>query len=123
MGPQTFGQQHAVELSCSLVAATRRLLEGMQMHGDNWPHVAEHVGTHNVLDCITHFLQLPIEDDFLDELEHRAASPSGSASIRRQQQREQGGPSGAEEEDGAIGRVPFDGGDAAPGNPVMSLVS
>eukprot|EP00798_Chlamydomonas_sp_ICE-L_P003678 gene3678-13753_t len=39
------------------------------MFGDNWAEVAEHVGTKSSVQCILHFLQLPIEDQFIEELE------------------------------------------------------
>jgi hypothetical protein len=98
-----------------------RLLEGLDMHGDKWPAVAEHVGTHSVLECITHFLQLPIEDDFLDELERRD-SQRGAAPAN-----EGGSAAGAEAgwrriED-RIGRVPLAGNGSGHANPVMSMVS
>jgi hypothetical protein len=90
------------------------------MHGDTWPKVADHVGTHTVLECITHFLQLPIEDDFLDELEKRAAQPPGSGGV--------GGEGGGaaqqgEAADSRIGRVPLAGSEGVAANPVLSLVS
>lgn len=86
----------------------------MTLHGDNWPLVADHVGTHHVLECITHFLQLPAEDDFLDELEHRALMAPDARSGNSLND----GAASA----GSFGYVPFAGNDAAPGNPVLSLV-
>lgn len=92
----------------------------MAIHGDTWPLVAEHVGSHYVLECITHFLQLPIEDDFLDELEHRALHAAGPRSAQA------AGPDAAANGSGGdtqgFGYVPLAGTDAAPGNPVMSMV-
>jgi hypothetical protein len=96
------------------------------MHGDQWPAVAEHVGTHGVLECITHFLQLPIEDDFLDELERRATAAPGQdgdgAGVPQEVEQQQQLLRQREEEEG-IRCVPFAGNDSAPGNPLMSVVS
>lgn len=37
--------------------------------GDNWQEISEHVGTKSRAQCILHFIQMPIEDPFLEELE------------------------------------------------------
>jgi SWI/SNF related-matrix-associated actin-dependent regulator of chromatin subfamily C len=42
-----------------------RLLEALEMHGDDWSKVEAHVGTRNVEECISRFVQLPIEDPYL----------------------------------------------------------
>ncbi len=47
-------------------AETLRLLEGLEMFDDDWSAVANHVGTRSREQCITKFIQLPIEDGFLD---------------------------------------------------------
>jgi hypothetical protein len=94
------------------------------MHGDQWPSVAEHVGTHTVLECIIRFLQLPIEDDFLDELEQRGlqhGAPSGAAAAARPAS--PGVAATADVHGDAVGRVPMAGRGSTQGNPVMSLVS
>ncbi len=44
---------------------TLLLLEGVEMHDEDWARVAEHVGTRSKEQCILHFLQLPIEDEYL----------------------------------------------------------
>lgn len=42
------------------------LLEGLEMYDDDWDKVASHVGGHRSKEeCIAHFLQLPIEDQYL----------------------------------------------------------
>ncbi|KAG2493874.1 hypothetical protein HYH03_007812 [Edaphochlamys debaryana] len=56
---------------------TLLLLEGLEMYGDNWAEVAEHVGTKSQVSCILHFLQLPIEDAFLDDMEAGAGARAG----------------------------------------------
>ncbi len=43
------------------------LLEGLEMYKDDWNKVAEHVGSRTQDQCILHFLQLPIEDPYVDD--------------------------------------------------------
>lgn len=45
---------------------TLLLLEGLEMHEEDWDKVAEHVATRTKDQCIVKFLQLPIEDPFLE---------------------------------------------------------
>lgn len=58
-------------------AETLRLLEGLEMYEDDWGQVSTHVGTRSREQCITRFLQLPIEDPFLDGTDN--ASKRGAA--------------------------------------------
>lgn len=37
------------------------------MYRDDWNQVADHVGTRSQDECILHFLQLPIQDSYLEE--------------------------------------------------------
>ena len=46
---------------------TLLLLEGLEMHKDDWNKVCEHVGSRTQDECILHFLRLPIEDGFLED--------------------------------------------------------
>lgn len=46
---------------------TLLLLEGIEMYDEDWIKIAEHVGTRSKEQCVMHFLQLPIEDEYLDE--------------------------------------------------------
>lgn len=46
-------------------AETLLLLEGIEMFGDNWQSVADHVGSRTVTQCIVHFLRLPIDEPYL----------------------------------------------------------
>ena len=73
------------------------LLEGLEMFDDNWDSISDHVRTRTREECVMKFLQLEIEDKFLDE------GPNGPISY------------------GALnyGRAPFTQAD----NPVMSVVS
>jgi len=45
---------------------TLLLLEGLEIHKDDWNKVAEHVGSRTQDECIMHFLKLPIEDPYLE---------------------------------------------------------
>lgn len=42
------------------------LLEAIELYGDDWSKIAEHVGTRTKEKCILHFLQMPIEEPFLE---------------------------------------------------------
>lgn len=69
------------------------LLEGVEMYDDDWSKVEEHVGTRSAQQCIRKFLELPIEDPYLNT--------EGSMGPLR------------------FGRIPFEQAD----NPVMSVVA
>lgn len=46
---------------------TLLLLEGLELYNDDWNAIADHVGTKTREQCVIRFLQLPIEDNYLDE--------------------------------------------------------
>ncbi|KAF9530189.1 SWIRM-domain-containing protein [Crepidotus variabilis] len=69
------------------------LLEGVEMFDDDWSKVEEHVGTRSAQQCVRKFLELPIEDPYLNT--------EGSMGPLR------------------FGRIPFEQAD----NPVMSVVA
>ncbi|WVO17788.1 hypothetical protein L204_105486 [Cryptococcus depauperatus] len=46
---------------------TLLLLEGIEMYDDDWQAVADHIGTRSKEQCISKFLQLPIEDPYLTQ--------------------------------------------------------
>ncbi|PPR01995.1 hypothetical protein CVT24_011118 [Panaeolus cyanescens] len=69
------------------------LLEAVEMYDDDWSKVEEHVGTRSAQQCIRKFLELPIEDPYLNT--------EGSMGALR------------------FGRIPFEQAD----NPVMSVVA
>lgn len=46
---------------------TLLLLEGLEMFKDDWNQVADHVATRTQEECIMHFIQLPIQDPFIEE--------------------------------------------------------
>ncbi|KAG2703460.1 hypothetical protein I3760_06G138400 [Carya illinoinensis] len=45
---------------------TLLLLEALELYKENWNEIAEHVATKTKAQCILHFLQMPIEETFLD---------------------------------------------------------
>lgn len=45
---------------------TLLLLEALELFSENWNEIAEHVATKTKAQCILHFLQMPIEDPFLE---------------------------------------------------------
>ncbi|GBG77115.1 hypothetical protein CBR_g23440 [Chara braunii] len=66
---------------------TLLLLEALELYaGDNWHEIAEHVGTKTKAQCILHFIRLPIEDPFLEEMEmggavHTVDVPAAPADV------------------------------------------
>lgn len=69
------------------------LLEGIEMYDDDWSKVEEHVGTRSAQQCVRKFLELPIEDSYLN-------TEASMGPLRH-------------------GRIPFEQAD----NPVMSVVA
>ncbi|KAI0406109.1 putative RSC complex subunit [Xylaria palmicola] len=53
-----------------------RLLEGLEKYDDDWSEIAEHVGTRSREECVLQFLQLDIEDKYL-ETEAPVRAPTG----------------------------------------------
>ncbi|KAG9440961.1 hypothetical protein H6P81_021126 [Aristolochia fimbriata] len=45
---------------------TLLLLEALELYGENWNEIAEHVATKTKTQCMLHFVQMPIEDPFLE---------------------------------------------------------
>ncbi|GAB1526186.1 SWI/SNF and RSC complex subunit Ssr2 [Rhizoctonia solani] len=96
---------------------TLRLLEAIEMHDDDWGAVADQVGTRTREQCIQHFLQLPIEDPYLDDGAVALAGRMGAVDLGAA-----GGKVAASEASlGPLryGRIPFDQAE----NPVMSVVA
>lgn len=77
-----------------------RLLEGLERFDDDWGEIAEHVGTRTREECVLQFLQLDIEEKYLDS-EAPINAPTGLSMLGSQQ-----------------GQLPFSQVD----NPVMSVV-
>ncbi|KAF9467929.1 SWIRM-domain-containing protein [Collybia nuda] len=72
---------------------TLLLLEGVEMYDDDWSKIEEHVSTRTAQQCIRKFLELPIEDPYLN-------TEASMGPLRH-------------------GRIPFEQAD----NPVMSVVA
>ncbi|EGR51851.1 chromatin remodelling factor-like protein [Trichoderma reesei QM6a] len=77
-----------------------RLLEGLERFDDDWGEIAEHVGTRTREECVLQFLQLDIEEKYLDS-EAPTNNPTGLSMLGSQH-----------------GHLPFSQVD----NPVMSVV-
>lgn len=84
---------------------TLLLLEGMEMFGDDWDRISEHVATRTREECISHFLQLPIEDEYL--INEGGLGLNGSV----------GG--GSAKAMGRVDKLPF----SQPDHPVLSVVA
>ncbi|KAI0132346.1 SWIRM domain-containing protein [Xylariales sp. AK1849] len=76
-----------------------RLLEGLEKYDDDWAGIAEHVGTRTREECVLQFLQLDIEDKYL-ETEAPVHAPTGLGML------------------GSPRHLPFSQAD----NPVMSVI-
>jgi len=79
---------------------TLRLLEALEMHDEDWTEIANYIGTRTREQCVLKFLQLEIEDKYIDGEQGTNDSKSNLAWL-------------------SGGRVPFDASD----NPVMSVIS
>lgn len=66
-GPDTSGAHPGDPLVWS-ETETLLLLEALEMYGDCWEMVAEHVESKDITQCILQFLRLPIEESFLEHL-------------------------------------------------------
>ena len=74
-----------------------RLLEALETNDDNWTRIADEVGTRSREECVMKFLQLEIEDKYLEEPEDK---PSINSALN-------------------YGRIPYSNSE----NPVMSVVA
>ena len=75
------------------------LLEGLELFDENWNSISDHVGTRTREECVLKFLQLEIEDKYLEDGAN-ANSTTGYGALN-------------------YGRIPF----AQSDNPVMSVLS
>ncbi len=53
------------------------LLEGMEMYDEDWDQIAAHVGTRSREQCVLKFLQLPIEEPYVDPMTEKAILSTG----------------------------------------------
>lgn len=74
---------------------TLLLLEALELFKENWSEIAEHVATKTKAQCILHFVQMPIEDSFLDLGDDTDPNP-----------KETGGPAATDDETNASKDVP-----------------
>ena len=77
------------------------LLEALELYKDDWNKVCEHVGSRTQDECILHFLRLPIEDPYLEDI---GESPESGNSVMGPLQQQP---------------IPF----SKAGNPIMSTVA
>ncbi|KAJ3186118.1 hypothetical protein HK101_009725, partial [Irineochytrium annulatum] len=103
------------------------LLEGVEIFEDDWARIAEHVGTRTKDQCILRFLQMPIEDQYLEtygvmtesigELLQRVDAElkdEGERGLRLKR-----GAFGRDGADSSFGQLPF----TAAENPTMAIAS
>lgn len=55
------------------------LLEGIEIYDEDWDQIAAHVGTRSREACVLKFLQLPIEEPYVDPSTEKAMQVSGTA--------------------------------------------
>ncbi|XP_022773289.1 SWI/SNF complex subunit SWI3C isoform X2 [Durio zibethinus] len=96
---------------------TLLLLEAMEIYGENWNEIAEHVGAKSKAQCILHFLRLPMEDGLLENIEVPSTPKSIIVSNGDGRGRLQSRPSLRDAD--SESRLPF----ANSGNPVMAMVA
>ncbi len=108
MDDESFRHGSAAEIMDWTDQETLLLLEGIEMYDEDWDAVARHVGTRSKEQCVMHFLQLPIEDPYLNE-------PSADLGPLRYASSLSGGIGGGVD----TTALPF----AKSDNPVMSVVA
>lgn len=62
---------------------TLLLLEALELYGDNWTLVSEHVGSKEKTQCVVQFLRLPIEDNFIKSTTDRWWSEHPEGDVER----------------------------------------
>jgi hypothetical protein len=55
------------------------LLEGLELYKEDWAAVAAHVGTRSQAACLMHFVRLPIEDQFIDDVAGMGSTTAAAA--------------------------------------------
>ncbi|KAL3538957.1 hypothetical protein ACH5RR_002323 [Cinchona calisaya] len=81
---------------------TLLLLEAFELFKENWNEIAEHVATKTKAQCILHFVQMQIEDTFLDgcdEIEHNSEGNPDAISISNDSSAQKNGPETTESKD------------------------
>ncbi|KAL6492902.1 hypothetical protein OROGR_032661 [Orobanche gracilis] len=100
---------------------TLLLLEGMQLHNENWNKIAEHVGSKSKAQCIVHFVRLPLDVAPLESIDLPSTSGSSNSWSHDSNHEILGSNSnGCSAQWGdSENKFPF----ANSGNPVMNLVA
>ncbi|GER37723.1 SWI/SNF complex subunit SWI3C [Striga asiatica] len=99
---------------------TLLLLEGMQLHNENWNKIAEHVGSKSKAQCIVHFVQLPLDGASLENIDVENTSESKLLGQDDGHERLESNSNGfGEQADDSENKFPF----AKSENPVMNLVA
>lgn len=83
---------------------TLLLLEALELFKENWNEIAEHVATKTKAQCILHFVQMPIEDTFLDscdEIDNTSKGNSDAVPTNDGTSAPKDGPETAESKDNA----------------------
>ena len=76
----TPGQPASMEVDDWTDEETLLLLEALELKGDDdWNAVADYVGTKTPYQCVIHLLQMPIEDEFIDDYESNEPSANHTA--------------------------------------------
>jgi SWI/SNF related-matrix-associated actin-dependent regulator of chromatin subfamily C len=65
-----------------------RLLEGIELYKEDWEKIASHVGKSQSA-CLTHFVRLPIEDPYIDDLIDWTETAKRYQQQQRQSQQQQ----------------------------------
>eukprot|EP00775_Hariotina_reticulata_P005697 gene5697-5935_t len=58
---------------------TMLLLEGLELYKEDWAAIAAHVGTRSQAACLMHFVRLPIEDQFIDDVAGMGSTTAAAA--------------------------------------------
>lgn len=61
---------------------TLLLLEGLELFDENWTQIANHIGTRTQEECVMKFLQLEIQDGYMEDDLDRTAAAKGSLNGR-----------------------------------------
>ncbi|KAL3638847.1 hypothetical protein CASFOL_016754 [Castilleja foliolosa] len=94
------------------------LLEGIQLHSENWNKIAEHVGSKSKAQCIVHFVRLPLDGQNIDV--PSTSKPSNLWDHDDNHERSESKSNGFNEEKGDFENTfPF----ANSENPVMNMVA
>ncbi|KAL5704443.1 hypothetical protein ACHQM5_022876 [Ranunculus cassubicifolius] len=103
---------------------TLLLLEALEIYNDNWNDIAEHVGSKSKAQCILHFIQLPMEDGLLENIEIPSKLIATDAPSKEDHVRPHANSNGdsagqCHQDLDSESRLPF----GNSGNPVMALVA